>query len=206
MNDNDQKLRRAQDDAAGATTIALGEYFRGYLTFSELRDKVLRSFARVDPRSLEQLAIDLEIPVVTETELREERGDLRVQFHKIGLSSDQAIDEFVRKAPCSNELAQRWIEVSAMLGVEATSEEGRLQAAQKLVTQREEWLEQLKDRRVRVTRAVVYEGPAHTVYGVLTRSLQVGLHEQRFFPRSGKEPAEPYTITVVEDPNPKILE
>ncbi len=70
-----------------------------------------------------------------------------------------------------------------------------LDAAAEMATRYNVSLTRLAGKRIRVLRAVVYEGPAEAVMTQLARSLPVGTRD------CGK-----YTITVIDNGAVKVLE
>ena len=74
------------------------------------------------------------------------------------------------------------------------SKESDLDEGIALAVERSQLREKLKGKRIRVLRAVIYEGDAESVFYMLTKSMTVGTHSHvdKNFGR--------YTITIVEGP------
>lgn len=73
--------------------------------------------------SLEKLVDELGIKTVTTAELQQQLEALRARFTARNLHSDEAINQYVRTASCTDDLVQEWIETTALLGGLSVSRE-----------------------------------------------------------------------------------
>lgn len=74
-----------------------------------------------------------------------------------------------------------------------------LDRAQKMAAKYDARIEQLKGKKIRVFRAIVYEGDAELVLAQLSRSMPTGTHEKG-------QPGRQVTITIIDQGVLKILE